>query len=246
MTISFELLAVHRHQEMRPFRHLRSETMTVSRSSGRERPLSLPRDMGWGLITIAAIAIGLYAVPPYAMFDPLLSRIPLNGLFASHMLWLSLHAIPSGLALIIGPFQFMPAIRGRWPRAHRLAGRIYLSCIVLGGIAAIPSAMMSTAGFAAQAGFGLLILGWLYSAFHAYHAARQHRFADHRIWMIRNYALTFAAVLLRVFLIAGIGFRQLVPSIPFDQIYTFSVWSSILVSAVLAEWFVVTRARPKG
>lgn len=219
--------------------------MTDIRSLNQERPLISNRHPGWSLIAISAIAIGLYAAPPYATFDPLWSRIPLNEVFTSHMLWLSIHAIPSGLALIIGPFQFLPALRDRWPKAHRLTGRVYLCCILLGSIAAISSTVMTTAGFAAQVGFSLLIMGWLFSAWHAYRAARQGRFAHHRLWMIRNYALTFAAVLLRVFLLAGMGARQLVPSIPFDQLYTSSLWSSILVSSLVAEWFIVTRARPK-
>ncbi|WP_157384396.1 DUF2306 domain-containing protein [Nitratireductor soli] len=224
-----------------------SETMTAATEPSDQRPpRAASRHLGWGLIAIAAIAIGLYAVPPYATFDPLWSRIPLNAAFTAHMLWLSVHAVPSGLALIIGPFQFMPAIRTRWPKAHRLAGKVYLCCVVLGSIAAIASTIMTTAGFAAQVGFSLLIMGWLLSAWHAYRAARQRRFADHRIWMIRNYALTFAAVLLRVFLVAGMGVRQLVPSIPFDQLYTSSLWSAIFVSALVAEWFIVTRARPKA
>lgn len=219
--------------------------MSITSSSDPKHLFFSTGHVGWSLIAISALAIGLYAVPPYASFDPLLSRIPLNELFTSHMLWLAFHAIPSGLALIIGPFQFLAAMRNRWPKAHRLSGKIYLCCVLLGSVAAISSTIMSTAGFAAQVGFSLLIVGWLYSAYHAYRAARQRRFADHRIWMTRNYALTFAAVLLRVFLLAGIGFKQLVPSIPFDQIYTSSVWGSILVSSLVAEWFIVTRAQPK-
>lgn len=220
--------------------------LSATRTSDRDHPFVFTRYLGWSLIAISAITIGLFAVPPYVTLDPLLSRIPINSLFESHMVWLSIHAIPSGLALIIGPFQFVPAIRNRWPKAHRLAGRVYLCSVVLGSLAAISATIMTTAGVAAQVGFSLLIMGWLYSAYEAYRAARQRRFADHRIWMIRNYALTFAAVLLRLFLLAGLGAKALVPSIPFDQIYTSSVWGSIFVSSLIAEWFIVTRARPKA
>jgi len=54
-------------------------------------------------MAIVAIAIGFHAVPPYAASTPMASRIPINETFSSHMLWLGLHAVPSGLALIIGP-----------------------------------------------------------------------------------------------------------------------------------------------
>lgn len=217
--------------------------MSVSRSSGTPLPLSLNRRRGWGLVAAAAIAVGLYAVPPYLLLDPLLSRIPLNLAFPSHLSWLFLHAASGGLALLIGPFQFHPALRARWPQLHRLGGRVYLACILVGGIAAVPVTVMTTAGFAAQVGFGLLVVAWLYSAFHAYRAVRERRFADHRIWMIRNYALTFAAVLLRVILIAGMVAMPFVPSLSFEQIYIVSIWGSITVSALAAEWFIITTAR---
>lgn len=225
---------------------LRSEIMTATKPLGSPHPLLPARPLGWSLVAIPAIGIALYAVPPYAMLDPVLSRIPLNAIFTSHLLWLSLHAVPGGLALILGPFQFLAAVRARWPKAHRLGGKIYLVCILAASAAAIPATIMTTAGFAAQAGFALLIAAWLYSAYQAYRAARQRRFADHRIWMIRNYALTFAAVLLRVFLLAGLALRQADLPISFDQLYIASIWGSIAVSSLAAEWFFVTGARAKA
>lgn len=207
---------------------------------------NVTRYLGWGLIALSALGIAIFAVPPYTTFNPLSSRIPLNVNFNSHIVWLSVHAIPSGIALIIGPFQFLTALRIGWRSAHRTLGKIYLCCVVLGSVAAITSTLLSEAGFAAQMGFALLTTGWLHSAFQAYRAARQGRFADHRIWMIRNYALTFAAVLLRVFLLAGLVLRQSGSSIPFDQIYTSSVWASILVSVVVSEWFIVPKAKAPG
>ena len=216
--------------------------MFANRSTDTALSRSRNRRWGWGLVAVAAIAVSLYAVPPYVLLDPLLSRIPLNTAFPSHLAWLFLHAVSGGIALMIGPFQFHPALRARWPGLHRLGGRVYLACILAGGIAAVPVTVMTTVGFAAQVGFGLLVLVWLYSAFQAYWAVRERRFADHRIWMIRNYALTFAAVLLRVILFAGLAIMPFVPSASFEQLYIVSIWGAILVSALVTEWFIVTRA----
>lgn len=110
-------------------------------------------------------------------FSPFSSRIPLNVNFNSHIVWLSLHALPSGIALIIGPFQFLTALRMGWRSTHRTLGKIYLCCVVLGSLAAISSTLLSEAGFAAQMGFALLTAGWLYSAL----SARGARAASGRI-----------------------------------------------------------------
>lgn len=216
--------------------------MTATAIFDQFRRLAVARNIGWILMAVSAIAIALYAVPRTLTFDPALSRIPINPLFDSHKLWLAFHALTGGLALVIGPFQFMTAFRTRWPTAHRIAGKAYLVCVLLAGMGALSSTIMTTAGIAAQVAFGLLNIGWMYSTYTAYRAARQLRFAVHRIWMIRSYALTFAAVLLRVFLMVGIVIKwKLFPAAPFDQIYTASLWSSFVVSLLFAEWFIIGR-----
>ncbi len=90
---------------------------------------------------------------------------------------------------------------GRRGSSHRpvpVPCRIYAVSIVIGSVAGFVSALMSTSGIPAQIGFILLALAWLLTMWKGYQAARARRFTDHRIWMIRNYALTFAAVLLGV------------------------------------------------
>lgn len=200
--------------------------------------------LGWGLAALAAVGVALASVPPYLSWNLDANRIPLNAEVAWHFLSIAVHAVPSSLALLIGPFQFLPALRARWPGLHRSLGKLYLVCVLVGGVTSIAAALASTSGLAAQLGFLLLAVSWLWSGAQAYRTARAGRFDLHRIWMIRNYAFTFAAVLLRVFLFAGILYRDvLVPdtSLGFADIYTSSVWCSVFVSYVAAEWFIVPR-----
>lgn len=64
----------------------------------------------------------------------------------------------------------------------------------------------------------------------------------HRIWMIRNYALSFAAVVLRGLLGLGVALQGSLLWLTFDDIYTTSVWASILVCAVVTEYFIVQKS----
>ena len=204
----------------------------------------LPGRLGWLLVALSAAGVALVSAPRYLTLDPALNSIPLNSAFAAHLLWVSLHAVPAGLALPIGPLQFLPSVRARRPGLHRVSGRVYMLSVLVGAITSAVAAVMSTSGLAAQVGFLLLAAAWLWSGLQGYLTIRRGDVASHRVWMIRNYAFTFASVLLRLFLFAGLtvmGRAGEATSLTFGDVYTTSVWSSILVSYVVAEWFIVPR-----
>jgi lysylphosphatidylglycerol synthetase-like protein (DUF2156 family) len=196
------------------------------------------------LAALAATGVALGSVPPYLTWDLDANRIPLNAEVTWHFLSIAAHAVPSSLALLIGPVQCLPALRGRRPGLHRSSGKLYLLCVLVGGVTSVAAALASTSGLAAQLGFLLLAAAWLWSGAQAYRTARAGRFDLHRTWMIRNYAFTFAAVLLRAFLFAGILYRDVVnpgTSLAFAGNYTSSVWCSVFMSHVAAEWVLVPR-----
>lgn len=204
-------------------------------------PWSARTRVGWAAVALAAIATTLYFVPPYATFRASASRIILNPSYPSNIVWLGLHAIPAGLVLLLGPFQFVPAIRHTHPRLHRITGRTYLVSLGVAAVMGLLSAGVSRSGFAVQVAFLLLVAGWVFTASMGFRAVRRRQYGLHRVWMIRNYSLTFAAVMLRVFLIAGTLLTVGHPSINHSQVYTASAWAGLLVSLVFAEWFILQR-----
>ncbi len=195
----------------------------------------------WVLMALAAVGIALFVAISNLAFNPRVSRLPLDQAFPLHFMYVALHGIPAGLVLLLGPVQFVPAIRTRYPTAQRIISNVCLVFILLGIIMGVLAASVSTSGLAAQFGFLLLAAAWLYSGLAAYRAARQHQHGLHRVWLIRNYALSFAAVLLWVFLVIGLQVMTFNPAITFDDVYTTSVWCSVLVSYLVAEWFIVQR-----
>jgi uncharacterized membrane protein len=113
---------------------------------------------------------------------------------------LTVHAGFAATALILGPLQFLRALRVRRPRTHRWIGRGYVVCCLAGGVAGFVLAFGAKTGPVSTAGFGTLALLWVSTTALGWRSARDRRFADHRRWMIRSYALTFAAVTLRLYL----------------------------------------------
>ena len=186
-----------------------------------------PRSV-WLMLVVAAVA-GAVLVAPYLLLDMDTSRTPpRNDL---HYALLVTHIGTAFLALVLGPLQFIPAVRAR-RRVHRTIGRTYLFAGVLpSGLAGIPVAVLAHSPVTRV---GLLIpaVAWLVTGGLALRAARRRDFATHRAWMMRNYALTFLAVTARV-----VAPLLLVAQLPvLDSWYGGSVDAAIAATIPIGQW----------
>jgi uncharacterized membrane protein len=163
---------------------------------------------------VAAYALVVYgSMPLGALVHP-----DMRTAFEAHRVAILAHIFGALVALVLGPLQFSARLRQASPSSHRWFGRMYLGVgVLIGGGAGLYMASHAFGGPVARLGFACLALVWLYSGVRAYAAIRQGRVAAHRAWMVRNVALTFAAVTLRLylplFLLAGIPFEQAYPAI---------------------------------
>jgi hypothetical protein len=90
---------------------------------------------------------------------------------------------------------------------------------------------------AKRTGWGLMT--WLTTALLAYRSIRAGDTRTHQRWMIVNYALTFAAVTLRIQLpLSG------ALGIPFDTAYPIIAWSCWVPNLLVAAW-IVQRMQPQ-
>lgn len=126
-----------------------------------------------------------------------------------------MHTTMGAFAMALGPFQFVAAIRRRYPIAHRVMGRIYLSGAVLSMIAGI-AYLSSTPFQAVYSGtpFAIALYGLdlavLYTAWLAYSAIRQREILRHQAWMAFNFGLLLATPVLRLlWVIFGVAFPDM-------------------------------------
>jgi len=191
---------------------------------------------------LLALVVVAYAILGYG-FRPLGQFVlpEMGANFRAHAFGIYLHVFAATLALLLGPFQFWERLRRRLPRLHRIAGRIYLGVGVgLGGLAGLYMATFAFGGAPARLGFATLALAWLYTGLRAYRAIRGGDVATHRRWMVRNFALTLAAVTLRILLpVSGIS------GIPFATAYPAIAWLSWLPNLLLAEWLLARQITPR-
>jgi uncharacterized membrane protein len=142
-----------------------------------------------GVASLRYLALGPAAAP---------ANIASNAFARSGVL--VVHAGFASAALILGAFQLFPRFRARWPAWHRRAGTVYVAASLIAAVAGLVLAAGTSSGPIAMAGFGLLAVLWIGFTANAWRLARAREFARHRRWMIRSYALTFAAVTLRLYL----------------------------------------------
>ncbi len=155
--------------------------------------------MALWIVSILALGVGLFSYRYLLPAVPVGAPGPLANAFTRYGV-LAVHAGLAATALLIGPLQFFASIRTRHPRWHRRIGTTYVTCSLGGGAAGLLLALGTSEGPVATAGFGSLGLVWIAATANAWRLARERDFVRHRRWMIRSYALTFAAVTLRLYL----------------------------------------------
>ena len=151
----------------------------------------------WLMLALFALVNGLGALRyllPHVLFPVELDN------FSQRRIALSLHALGGAIALLAGPLQFVPRFReSSWNR-HRLLGLIYCGAVLLGWCASLRIAPHAQTGWVASAGFLTLGAAWIVATGLAVRFILRGDAITHRRWMIPSYALTAAAITLRMFL----------------------------------------------
>jgi len=162
---------------------------------GKKRRARLKTLLVWlGCALLAGLIARFYgrAVLNYTHFD----AAHYHNLWPAKW-WLVAHLGGGSLALLLGPLQFSDWLRRRYVRAHRWMGRLYLSGVLVGSVAAVYMGLV-VAPKAFGAALLYLAVAWVVTSGMAYVAVMRRQFAAHREWMIRSYVVTFAFVLFRL------------------------------------------------
>jgi len=184
----------------------------------------------WWFMLLSCVAIAVYAISYFV-------TTPRDEHFSRYILLLRLH-IAGGLgALLAGPWQFSEKLRARALNLHRWMGRFYLLEVGLGSVAGFAMATVSEQGMPTHFGFGILAVLWFFTGLQAYLKVRRGDVEAHRQWMIRNFALTLAAVTLRNWL----PLMLFALHWPFSRAYIIVSWLCWVPNLLVAEWMVRRR-----
>lgn len=209
-----------------------------------------PRAAWWLVATlstlVALVSWRFLVVPAATLYPDHASPAPgspgphFYALLRDHYLRFAAHFVFGPIALLVGPLQFLPALRARRPRLHRALGYVYILSVLVSGSAGLVLAASSFGGLTTHVAFGLLALLWIAFTLLALRAAIRRRFDEYRRWMVRSFALCLSAVTLRLWLppLLALG-------VPFEDAYQTVAWACWVPNLLLAEALLHARpARP--
>lgn len=191
----------------------------------------------WALFIFFAVGVGIYPLL-FILFD-----LGSGGVFTGKPAELLastfyksvfyLHISLGGVSLLTGWSQFNKKFRSRNLSFHRTLGTIYLICVMISGLCGLYIAFFATGGVVSSMGFGGLAMAWLFTSSAAYRSIRFKDIDNHEKWMIRSYALTFAAVTLRLWLPLSI-----IANLEFVAAYRVISWLCWVPNLVVAELII--------
>ena len=196
----------------------------------------LPRILLLGLIA-SATGIGLWSLRYLLPSQP--QAVHFENFVNQHTAF-TLHATFAAVSLLVGPWQFFRSLLFRNRRLHRVLGRIYVSAVALGWLASLPLSLHAHTGAAASAGFQALGITWFTCTLLGLMHVRAGRFFEHRCWMIRSYALTAAAITLRLYVAASE-----ILDIPLGESYPYIAWLCWIPNVLVAELIIKVTATPR-
>ena len=139
------------------------------------------------------------------------------------------HMAASGFGLLLLPVVLLAVPGGR---LHRMSGAVTATALTIGGVCAVPSALLSEAGLIARVGFLVQALVGLGCIGLGIASVRAGRIAAHRAHMANATVVFGGAIVLRL-LLSGTSLLGL----PFEASYAAIVWLCwLLPLALLIVW----------
>lgn len=152
---------------------------------------------------------GLCVVYSFHPFNYLLAKEPILLLLSKstellssslYMITFYLHITFGGVALLVGWIQFSKKMRIKYPKLHRIIGKIYVASVLISGVPSFYIALHASGGLSPKLGFSIGAILWVFFTYNAYAQIRKGNIEAHKKFMMYSYGGTFGAVTLRLWL----------------------------------------------
>ncbi len=184
-------------------------------------------------ISLILVSSYFYISNVYPYFDE-----TLTPRLAKEKWWLIIHFSCAGCTLFLGPFQFIPEIRNRFKKWHRLAGKIYIG----GSIVSAATVFVLLKNYplpGSVPSLGFLAVIWLFTTVSAYWFAVKKNFKLHSQFMIRSYVCGLAFLFIRILPIID-EYSGIFKFIKEDEMrFTVYEWVCWVYPLIITEFFLI-------
>ncbi|MEU4250941.1 DUF2306 domain-containing protein [Amycolatopsis sp. NPDC026612] len=197
------------------------------------RPWMIPL---W-LVTAAFLYL---QVEPFVGTPESMAPVPPHDGFAAYYPLLISHIVFGTVAMVTVTLAVWPWLRRQHPAVHRVAGRVYVTATVVGGVCGL--IIMPFAPPVGKVGVTMSTTLWIVTAIVAFVAARTGRFALHRKFMLYSFALVMNNVwgLFAAQIVIGYQIQM-----DFTYLAEFARWVGWVVDLMLVQWWLYhTAQRP--
>ena len=168
---------------------------------------------------------------------------PANARFFASPLPVIVHIVSSSLFAILGAFQFSTGFRRRWPRWHRVVGRLLVLAGLLVGLSGL---WMTLFYYPRPIGDGDLLSAlrllfgsaMIVSIVLSFTAIRRRDVRAHRAWMMRGYAIGLGAGTQVLVLMIG----EMIGGKPGEFSRALLMGLAWVINLTVAEWIVRNRS----
>jgi len=192
------------------------------------------------LLSISAFTILMFTkVIPYLSFEPAINFLSTKTdrvLQKTIFQWsFYIHIISSWFVMLAGIIQFIPFVLKNFPVIHHTSGKIYVLLVLfLAAPSGLVLAVYANGGLSTKVGFTFQCIIWWFVTFIAWQEIRNRNWLLHTQSMIRSYAITLAAMSLRVLsyvMIYNFGTKPI-------ETYLTVTWLSWVGNLFIAEIFI--------
>ena len=145
------------------------------------------------------------------------------------------HVYTSIFLMIFGAIQFSNYIQKKHIKLHQISGRLYVAILLLlSGPSGFIMSYYANGGLFAQISFLLLAAFWMLFTVLSLYFILKKQVIQHQKFAVRSFALTLAAISLRLFKYLLVFFFE---PLPMDA-YRIAAWSSWTFNLLIAELII--------
>lgn len=199
--------------------------------------------ISWSIMTV--FAAFLFAITAeYLSFRPDINFLQVKQDIVFDTVWrptFYLHVISGMLIILLGPFQFLKKFRNKNLSLHRKLGKFYAYGILfIGAPTGLIMAFYAEGGIPSTISFIIMSFLWFFTTLMAIITIVKKDIIGHQKWMYRSYALSFAAVTLRLL----VPLMSYYTEFGYDFIVVSTAWLSWIINLAVVELLILYTFKP--